>query len=52
MQTDGIGGLSWASKNIIYEVGDFALGGIIFWVDETGQHGLVCAKEDQSTGIR
>ncbi len=35
-----------------YSVGDFAQGGIIFWVDETGQHGLVCAKEDQSTGIR
>ncbi|MGD2035624.1 MAG: DUF1566 domain-containing protein, partial [Bacteroidales bacterium] len=27
-------------------------GGIVFWVDETGQHGLVCAKVDQSTGIR
>jgi len=35
-----------------YSVGDFALGGIVFWVDETGQHGLVCAKEDQSTGVR
>lgn len=35
-----------------YEVGDFALGGIVFWVDESGQHGLVCAKTDQSTGIR
>ena len=35
-----------------YSVGDFAQGGIVFWVDETGQHGLVCAKEDQSTGVR
>lgn len=35
-----------------YSVGDFAQGGIVFWVDETGQHGLVCAKEDQSDGIR
>jgi len=35
-----------------YKVGDFAQGGIVFWVDETGQHGLVCAKEDQSNGIR
>ncbi len=33
-----------------YEVGDFAHGGIVFWVDETGQHGLVCAKEDQDDG--
>jgi len=35
-----------------YSVGDFAQGGIVFLVDETGQHGLVCAKEDQSTGVR
>jgi len=35
-----------------YNVGDFAQGGIVFWVDETGQHGLVAAKEDQSTGVR
>jgi len=35
-----------------YSVGDFAQGGIVFWVDETGQHGLVCAKLDQSTGVR
>ena len=35
-----------------YAVGDFALGGIVFWVDETGQHGLVCAKTDQSAGMR
>ncbi len=35
-----------------YSVGDFAHGGIVFWVDESGQHGLVCAKKDQSTGIR
>lgn len=41
------------AKNVKkYKVGDFAQGGIVFWVDETGQHGLVCAKEDQSTGIR
>ncbi|MBN2164782.1 MAG: DUF1566 domain-containing protein [Marinilabiliaceae bacterium] len=35
-----------------YSVGEFAQGGIVFWVDETGQHGLVAAKEDQSTGVR
>ncbi|MCZ2444214.1 MAG: DUF1566 domain-containing protein [Flavobacteriales bacterium] len=35
-----------------YSIGDFAHGGIVFWVDETGQHGLVCAKTDQSTGER
>lgn len=35
-----------------YEIGDFAQGGVIFWLDETGQHGLVCAKQDQSSGMR
>jgi hypothetical protein len=41
------------AKNVkTYKVGDFARGGIVFWVDETGEHGLVCAKEDQRTGIR
>jgi len=35
-----------------YSVGDFAHGGIVFWVDESGQHGLVCSKSDQSGGIR
>ncbi|MCB0446608.1 MAG: DUF1566 domain-containing protein [Gelidibacter sp.] len=32
-----------------YSIGDFAHGGIVFWVDDSGQHGLVCAKEDQNT---
>jgi hypothetical protein len=35
-----------------YAVGDFAQGGIVFWLDETGQHGLVCAKQDQSSTAR
>jgi len=35
-----------------YSIGEFAQGGIVFWVDATGQHGLVCAKSDQSSGIR
>lgn len=44
-----------ATKNYVdnhntYQVGDFAQGGVVFWVDETGQHGLVCAKEDQDGG--
>ena len=33
-----------------YSVGDFAQGGIVFWVDESGQHGLVAAKVDQDGG--
>ena len=41
-----------ASGSTSYSVGDFAQGGIVFWVDESGQHGLVCAKVDLSTGVR
>ncbi len=61
-QTDGTAGLyhynggAWEAIGgnlaTTYSVGDFALGGIVFWVDETAQHGLVCAKVDQSTGIK
>lgn len=43
---------TYVDNHNTYQVGDFAQGGIVFWVDETGQHGLVCAKEDQSTGVR
>jgi hypothetical protein len=42
----------YAKNAKTYKVGDFAQGGIVFWVDETGQHGLVCAKTDQSIGVR
>ena len=31
-------------------IGDFKYGGIIFYIDETGKSGLVCAVTDQSTG--
>ncbi|MCK4561540.1 MAG: hypothetical protein KAT78_01410, partial [Flavobacteriaceae bacterium] len=34
-----------------YAIGDVALGGVIFWVDETGQHGLVCSLGNLSNGI-
>ena len=32
-------------------IGQAYQGGIIFWVDATGQHGLIAATSDQSTGI-
>ena len=28
-----------------YKIGDRAQGGIVFWIDETGQHGLVVSEE-------
>jgi hypothetical protein len=42
----------WGSAIKAYSIGDYAHGGIVFWVDETGQHGLVCAKEDQNASVR
>ena len=39
-----------SNSSTTYSVGDFAQGGVVFYVDETGQHGLVCAKTDQDGG--
>ena len=36
------------TSGISYKIGDFAFGGVVFWVDETGKHGLVCAKDNQT----
>ncbi len=43
---------SFAQAKAKYSIGQNVpkLGGIIFYLDSTGQHGLVCATEDQSTG--
>ncbi|MDA3812942.1 MAG: DUF1566 domain-containing protein [Candidatus Cloacimonetes bacterium] len=41
-----------ATGSATYSIGDFAQAGIVFWLDETGEHGLVCAKTDQSAGVR
>ena len=35
---------------VTFSVGDFAHGGVVFWIDQTGQQGLVCAKIDQALG--
>lgn len=34
-----------------FKVGDRYKGGIIFYIDNTGQHGLIAAPEDQSSSI-
>ena len=36
---------------ITHAVGDWALGGIVFWVDGTGSHGLVCDVKDAPNHI-
>lgn len=35
-----------------YKVGDFAQGGIVFWVDDSGKHGLVVSKFDVTSSAR
>ncbi len=36
------------ANNHVYKIGDLTQGGIVFWLDDSGQHGLVCAKKDQA----
>jgi len=45
-------GNDWEQLNNGYAVGDFAMGGIVFYVDETGKHGLVCYPEDIEASMR
>ncbi len=33
-----------------YSIGDYVQGGVIFWLDQSGQHGLVCAIQDAYNG--
>lgn len=41
-----IAGMGYVAGLVKYEVGDFAQGGVVCYVDESGQHGLVVAKND------
>ena len=57
-QTNGTSGLyyyngsSWETFAVgTHFIGESYGGGIVFWVDATGQHGLIAATSDQSTGI-
>jgi hypothetical protein len=36
----------------INEIGEYKFGGVIFWINSSGNQGLVCATTDQSTGIQ
>ena len=60
-QTDGkIGfyyynGSGWAAlgaaTSATYSIGDVVNGGVVFWLDSTGQHGLVAAFSDVATSV-
>ena len=59
-QTDGTpgfyyyNGISWAevaATSATYSIGDVVNGGVVFWLDSTGQHGLVVAFSDVATSV-
>ena len=59
-QTDGTvgfyyyNGSSWAevaATSATYSIGDVVNGGVVFWLDSTGQHGLVCSFSDVATSV-
>ena len=43
--------LSSAATSPSYSIGDIVNGGVVFWLDSTGQHGLVCAFSDIATSV-
>ncbi len=52
LSTDGAGNYSWkddegGSTSQTYAIGDLAHGGIVFYVNPQGTHGLVAANQDQ-----
>jgi hypothetical protein len=52
LDSTAIANMGFVAGSNSYSVGDFAHGGIVFWIDSTGEHGLVCAKSDQASSIR
>jgi hypothetical protein len=59
-QTDGTPGFyyyngnSWSevgANSTTYSIGDIVNGGVVFWLDSTGQHGLVCAFSDVASSV-
>jgi len=43
--------LSSAATSATYSIGDIVNGGVVFWLDSTGQHGLVVAFSDVATSV-
>ena len=60
-QTDGTAGFyyyngsGWGevgATSTTYSIGDIVNGGVVFWLDSTGQHGLVVAMSDIATSVQ
>jgi hypothetical protein len=52
LTSDAGGVASWSSPSGAHQIGESYGGGIVFYVYDNGQHGLIAATSDQSTGIR
>ena len=52
LTTDGSGVLSWSEANNIHTIGESYGGGIVFYVYDGGQHGLIAATSDQYGAMR
>jgi hypothetical protein len=52
VNSSGIGFGNDMTFTTYYVIGDIVYGGIIFYSDDSGGHGLVCATADQGTGIQ
>ncbi|MDB5284669.1 MAG: hypothetical protein JWO06_3744 [Bacteroidota bacterium] len=44
-------GTGWKNFDGSHYIGELYAGGIVFYIDSTGQHGLVAATSDQNAGI-
>ncbi len=51
LTSDAQGNATWESF-LKYQVGDFAHGGVVFYVEPCGTKGLVAAIDDQSAGVK
>ena len=51
LTVSGVGTPLTVNATGLYEptIGDYKYGGVIFYIDQTGLHGLVCAVKDQTT---
>ena len=45
-------GVEWTPVTKIHNIGDSYQGGVIFWVNTDGTHGLISARADQHVGIQ
>ena len=41
-----------AGSAAVHVIGDSYAGGIVFWVDAAGEHGLIAARADQNAGVK